>query len=673
MIFFLLLQLNNDTLKTDSLNVVNYSAKIITYLLDSSIVVLDDSAYISYRDIQLHSDRAYYYIDKKTLEAFGLCYLRQVDDSIKGTHLKYNLDTKKAMMDMGRTQIEKGFIEGKKIYWVEEKVVNAYDGKYTTCSDSPPHYYFYAPRMKVYLGDMVIARPIYLYIYDMPVIAAPFWFVPISSKRKSGLLPFKAGNSRIYGKYIRGFAYYYVISDYADLTLQVDAYEKKGIMPYLEGIWDYDPYSSGNFLINYIRELDTKLTRYSIEARNNSPYFLFGSNFNCDIKYMSDNQYRSDYAETTIVWVDKEITSQATINRDFGEIKNSLILERKVDFGDTTTFEKIPYYTITTPTRQLASFLTYSFSGHIVYDHQLTPAAEKEAGGANIHTSPSFKQNVLSIFSVSPGLDLDFAVFNKDTLGNKYPMRMGYSFFASANTNLYRVFSIEMLGIKGILHKVMPNISYRYTPDFDFGRFPSVSGIPGYSKTSNIGFGVSQEFEAKVGEKNEKKNFAQISLSSGYNLLNDTITPVNLSVNLPLNPFPKPITSFSTRFNAVYDIYTKEYTYVVDQGAGLQTENFKINITQNYTYTKQETKYQIWFNGEIKPTRNWVVNYSARYDYQLKQLVDYSITLARNLHCWEGVFSFSQLQDNWRYDFKVRIKEIPEVAIGRGLLGYLIE
>ncbi len=165
MIFFLLFQLNNDTFKTDTLNIVNYSAKFITYDLDSSIVILNDSAFISYKDIQLFSDSAYYYINKKTLEAFGLCHLKQVDDSIKGTHLKYNLETKKAAMDTGKTQIDKGFIEGKKIYWVSDKVVNAYDGKYTTCSDSPPHYYFYAPRMKVYLGDMVIARPSWRYGY----------------------------------------------------------------------------------------------------------------------------------------------------------------------------------------------------------------------------------------------------------------------------------------------------------------------------------------------------------------------------------------------------------------------------------------------------------------------------------------------------------------------------
>jgi len=654
----------------DTTDIVKYSAKSIIYELDSSIVILNDSAYITYHDIQLFSDRAYYYINKKTLEAFGFCHLKQVNDSIRGSHLRYNLETKKAMMDIGKTQIQKGFIEGKKIYWVGEKVVNSYDGKYTTCNDSPPHYYFYAPKMKVYLGDMVIARPIYLYIYDIPVIAAPFWFVPISSKRKSGLLPFKAGNSRIYGKYIRGFAYYYVISDYADLTLQIDAYEKKGVMPYLEGVWDYSPYSSGNFLVNYIKELDTKLTRYSIELRNNSSYFLLGSSFNCDIKYLSDNRYRSDYAETTIIWVDREITSQATLNRDIGEIKNTLILERKIDFGDTTITERFPFWTVTTPSRQLFSFLTYSFSGHISYDRRSTPSYQSKAGGANIHTTPSFKHNVSNLFSIAPGLDMDFAIYDQDTLGNKFPSRFGYSFFTNVSTNLYRVFSPGIFGVNGILHTVTPYISYQYTPDFKFGRFPAVYGIPGYSKTNSLSFALNQEFEAKVGEKNEKKNFAQISLSSGYNLLNDTISPINFSINLPLNPFPKPITGFNNRISGNYNIYTGDYTYSIDEGMSIQTKNFELNLYQSYT---KGGKYQISFSGKINPTHNWSAAYSARYDYQLKKFVDYSITLTRNLHCWEGIFSFSQFQNDWRYDFKVRIKEIPEVAIGRGLLGYLIE
>lgn len=671
MMFFLAWLISQDTIQTDSLSTVTYQARQITFDLNKSLVILNDSSVITYQDIVLYSDSAYYFIDSNQLRAFGACHLKQVDDSIKGSYLVYNIETKKAMMETGTTQIDKGFMEGEKICWVSDKEVNAYDGRYTTCSDSPPHYYFYSPRMKVYLGDMVIARPIFLYIYDLPVLAAPFWFVPISNKRKSGLLPFKIGNSRTYGKYIRGFAYYHVLSDFADATLQLDAYEKKGIMPQAEAVWDYNPFSAGSALATYIKETDSDRVRYSIAARDNSPYFLLGSSFNCDIKYSSDNQFRSDYAETTTIWVEREMTSTATVSRDIGSIKNTLSMERRVVFQVDSTYDRFPHYTVATPSRSLLSLITYSLTGHVNRDRTASSDSGHEVSGANLHATPTAQQNIMGLFSVSPSIDMDAAVFDADTTGNKYPTRFGYSCGLGVNTTLFRLFPVEAIGIHGILHRVTPSAAYSWTPDFaDYGRFPAVSGIPLYGKQNRVSFGLNQEFEAKVGENNDKKNFLRINAGSAYDLYRDSLAAVTFSANLPLNPFPKPVTAFTNRLEGSYNIYTKEYTYTATNGLQFKTDYLSLTLGQSYTKGGQ---YQFWFNGDIKPTRNWLVAYSGRYDYETKKLVDYSIGLTRNLHCWEGVFTFSQLADNWRYDFKVRIKEIPEIQIGRGLLGYLLE
>lgn len=659
-----------DTVRIDSLDVVQYSAKKIIYDLEKSIIILHDSSFITYQDINLLSDSAYYHIETNQLEAFGRCHLKQMDDSIRGNYLRYNIETKKALMTNGKTQIDKGFLEGKELYWIDEHTVNAYSGKYTTCSDSPPHYYFYSPKMKVYLGDMVIAQPIFLYIQGIPVFAAPFWFVPISSQRKSGLLPFRLGNSRDLGKYIRGLAYYLVISDYADITLQVDAMEKKGIMPQIEGVWNFTPFTKGNIYGSYIKETDKKRERFNIQARNNSEYFLFGSSFNCDIKYLSDNTYQQDYAETTALWLKKEITSQATISRTIAGFKNSVIYERKETFADSTITEKFPNYTLITPSKTLFSLISYSFSGHINRNRSITPQGKDEVTGANLNTAPTMQQNIFNLFTISPRVNLDLAVFDEDTAGNKMPMRFGYSFGATASTNFFRIFNINLLGIHGILHKILPKISYSYTPDFDFGIFPQVSGIPQFSKANNLSFGFDQVFEAKIGEKNEKKILAQIGINSGYNLITDSLSPISFSVELPYNPFPKPIIKLTSQLRGSINPYDKEYTYKIINTSALETNFFSLNLNQSYT---KDGVYQIWFNGNIKPTHNWSISYSARYDWENRKLVDYSLGLNRDLHCWEAIFTFNQLGESWRYDFKILIKEIPDVAIGKGLLGYFIE
>ncbi len=670
MIVILCLGFLSDTTHTDTTDIVHYQGKSIVYDLENSLIILRDSSFITYQDISLFSDSAYYHVDSNYLEAFGEAFLKQLNDSIKGNYLKYNVETKKALMTDGHTQIDKGFIEGSEIYWVNEKVVNAYDGIYTTCNHVPAHYYFYSPRMKVYLGDMVIARPIVLYIEGIPVLAAPFWFVPIASRRKSGLMPFRAGNSRSFGKFIRGFSYYLVISDYADLTLQVDAMEKKGIMPTLEGVWDFTPFTKGTIYGSYIREIDTEIERYSIEARNNSEYFLFGSRFNCDIKYESDNSYHEDYAESTTLWLEKEIISQATLSRDLGEIRNNIMFERKEDFVDSLISEKMPYYTVTTPSHMLFSLINYSLTGHANRSRMVDQDSTSEVSGANIHTAPALQQNVQGLFTIAPSANLDLAVFDEDTAGNKWPTRFGYSFGATMSTNLFRVYNLEVLGFHGLLHKVLPKVTYTYTPNFSFGQFPMVSGIPSFSQAHNIGLGLDQNFEVKVGAKKDKRSILRTSVNTTYNLLNDSLTPLSFLVSLPYNPIPKPITAFTTQVTGSVNPYTRDYTYMITNTTALETDFFTIKVNQSYI---KDGVYQIWFNGDAKPTPNWSISYGARYDWQEKRFVDYSVGLSRDLHCWQAVFNLRQLGDDWAYDFKVMIKEIPEVQIGKGLFGYVLE
>jgi hypothetical protein len=446
--------------------------------------------------------------------------------------------------------------------------------------------------------------------------------------------------------------------------------EKKGIMPHFEGIWNYAPFTKGTIYGSYIRENDTRNQRYDIEARNESPYFLLGSNFNCDIKYVSDNSYRQQYTDTIVLWVEQEITSQATLSRDILGYKNSLIYERRQVYATEEIEERLPYYAITSPSRTLFSFMNYSFSGHIVRDRADSADIHEEVGGANIHTGPSFQQNFFGLFTISPGAQLDYAVFNEDTAGNDWPTRFGYSFNLTASTNLYRLFNIELLGIHGILHKVLPKATYIYTPDFAYAHLPRVNGIPEFARSNKISLSLDQIFESKIGADLKKVTLTQINLSSTYDIDIDSFSVVNLNWNFSYNPFPQPISIFSTQLTGSIDPYTRDYTYMVSNTTGMKVPFFSISINQRYT---DDNIYQIWFNGDLKPTPRWTITYGARYDWEQREFVDYTFNLRRDLHCWEALFSFNQLGDDWRYDFQVRIKSIPEVTIGKGLLGYILE
>jgi len=58
---------------------------------------------------------------------------------------------------------------------------------------------------------------------------------------------------------------------------------------------------------------------------------------------------------------------------------------------------------------------------------------------------------------------------------------------------------------------------------------------------------------------------------------------------------------------------------------------------------------------------------SIGYNFTRRQLTDYSITLWRDLHCWEALGTVSGLGKQWRWDFEVRIKKLPDVRFGKSL------
>ena len=68
MIWLLCLGLLQDTTLSDSVDAVRYRANTITYDLERSVIILKDSSIITYKDIRLTSDSAYYYIETNYLE-----------------------------------------------------------------------------------------------------------------------------------------------------------------------------------------------------------------------------------------------------------------------------------------------------------------------------------------------------------------------------------------------------------------------------------------------------------------------------------------------------------------------------------------------------------------------------------------------------------------------------
>jgi hypothetical protein len=70
--------------------------------------------------------------------------------------------------------------------------------------------------------------------------------------------------------------------------------------------------------------------------------------------------------------------------------------------------------------------------------------------------------------------------------------------------------------------------------------------------------------------------------------------------------------------------------------------------------------------------RGWEFTIDGGYNIARKERTNYSLKIWRDLHCWEFLADLSGFGANWRYDFRVRIKKIPDVSIGKGILDFIL-
>jgi hypothetical protein len=68
-------------------------------------------------------------------------------------------------------------------------------------------------------------------------------------------------------------------------------------------------------------------------------------------------------------------------------------------------------------------------------------------------------------------------------------------------------------------------------------------------------------------------------------------------------------------------------------------------------------------------TEKWHVNYLTHYDFTLKKIVEQSFVFYRDLHCWEGNFTWIANGVRQGYYFRINIKALPEVKVEKGMVG----
>jgi lipopolysaccharide assembly outer membrane protein LptD (OstA) len=723
---------------------VKYSAGLIDYRIDQDRITLEKNCNLKYEKISLDAGRIEYYTRNEILVAEGrtveengevkltdLPVLKEGSEEIIGSRMVYNFSTKRGKIQAGKTGFRGGFYYGDRLRKVEENVILADRGTYTTCDKENPHYHFYSTSMKIIPKDKVITRPVVLYIEEIPVAGIPFYVFPVKPGRHSGFLTFDLGNFEAGERFIRNLGYYWALSDYWDTEASFDFYEKSGWIIKGWGRYAKRYLLNGDIAGSYNRESRwSGLTR----VRRDRWDFTFRHNHNVSPStrlyaygtFLSDKSYYQDFSFDPWERRNRSLKSQLSLNTKFLGAGIYLALNRNQDLDRDTRVHQFPVMNVTFP-----SFHPFGYSQKVEerrwyhpfylsygvnflnYNYKSKTDAgydKKEYLTADNSINLTFPQRILGEITLSPNLNFQETWYyvlqtnlsqNKGVKAETFARRDVPSFSLSSSTNLYGTFYPRIGKINGLRHVISPNVSFSWHPEVTKSDvYQNFTGKGGSGrKARSLNFSLSHLFQLRTEDQGKVKKFELFNLNSNasYNFMAKTRKWSYLTSGLRSNAIP----GIDLGVTLVHDLYNEETSELdwthprlinfslstglqyrgggvvkkkgIDLSSGQEKETVQekrdwgFYLSHRYSESRSGGKvfktHWASLSADLWLTKNWHLNYLDRYDFEDEKITEQTFELYRDMHCWEGRFTWVLQGYRQGYYFRINIKALPEVKI----------
>lgn len=527
--------------------------------------------------------------------------------------------------------------------------------------DNPEYYFQtnrvkLVPGKKVVVGltNMVIAD------VPTP-IALPFAFFPMSDKARSGLIIPTYNDSNTRGFSLQNGGYYFALSDNYDLAVLGDYYTNGSYGIRFESSYAKRYKFLGNVNIRFENLIQSergypdysKANNYNIQwTHSKDGKSNPNSRFSASVNLGSSKFFRQSLNQVNVgSTLNNTLSSSISYSKTFNSVPQ-VNLSLTATHSQNTNTEQI---NMTLPTLQLSVDRIFPFAPkegikkgffkNINLQYNLRGENRIETTDSLFFKSEMFRDaklgfqhtiplstnfKVFKYFSASTSVNYNEVWYFK-TIKKEYQATTNqivdnevtgfdafrtYSFSAGLGTTIYGTFNFgEKKKIQAIRHVMRPNVTYSYTPSFekyydtydpdgsgtmlkDYTRFEGgIFGAPGKNMSNNVGFSLSNTFEAKVTEKDSTKTepkkvmlLNNLNFSTSYDITADSLrwAPMRMSGGTQLLK-----QKMNINFAATLDPYAinnsgqRINTWNIDNGGSLFRMT-SANMTLNYSFSSKD-------------------------------------------------------------------------------------
>ncbi|MBN2572249.1 MAG: LPS-assembly protein LptD [Ignavibacteriales bacterium] len=771
--------------KTSDIDDVVYSSasdSIIFFVADKKMEI-NGRGEIKYKQTKLSAGKIIMDFNTNDLDAEGIVdpqdstgikiiqtpVLMEGSETYEGRKLKYNFKTRQGLISYAKSETQGSIYRGEKIKKVDKDTYFIKNAEFTTCDADTPHYNFAADEMKYINNDKIVARWIWMYIEGVPLpIPLPFGVFPNETGRRSGFIMPSWGVSYDKGQYFDNFGYFWAINDYIDYKINADyflqgGYRVRNQFRYVKR-YEFSGTVNADYDHTHINEpTDDDYVEYSnyrlsiIHNQKITPTMGIDANLN----FMS-NSFLENTSTNYNDRLTQNITSNATFRERWEESGWNLVVNysRSQNLSTGNITETLPNISISKNTtypfqskrsgvsKEWYEFINFNYSGKFLnrrnktngdllirggFQHDLNLGASPKIGYFNISPRISYQERWYNKYAMMDTVDwkmYDFTntfIGQKDTFmlvdNNRINFVRTFSASISASTKLYGTWNINMLGIEGFRHTIIPTVSYNYRPDFSDGHWnyyntyqdttgkfikydkyqKEVFGGAPRGEQQAINFSIGNIFEIKTAKdptdtssQQEKMQLLNLNLSSGYNFAADSLNLSDLYLSFRTQIAGFLDISGSSNFS-FYDYKIDRYgdetlvnQYLINNGKGLmRMTNFSFSLGTSLSGEKlkgksttksQEQEIQ---DGIITPRPAEYIgiykeepadfsipwNISLSYNYNYSKTYDIGKVNSSNINISAGINITEFWKINFTTNYDLLNNEIvaPSVVIYRDL------
>ena len=345
-----------------------YRADSATVFIQDERVLLQGQALTERQGAMLEADTIRYRSDSCMLDASGSPHLFDRGQVLVGEGIRYDTCRRRGIVNDALTNFTEGstvwFLRGNVAQDSSSSRIYAGSSEITSCDLPTPHYTFHARSVKWVSKNVLVARPVVLYVRDVPVLWLPFIFQDVRPGRRSGILIPQFGfndlvrPTRTYNRQLTNVGYYWAPNDYMDLTGRLDWFANRYVQYGVSGEYRWlNRFMSGTVGVNQQRQVGGGSgTTLRWDHRQQ---FSLSSTLNFNINYASNSAVIRGNAIDPLQNT-QQITSSLNYSKRLSWATLTLGGNRRQSLTDGSVTQLLPAVTLSPVPIAIGSNITWS-------------------------------------------------------------------------------------------------------------------------------------------------------------------------------------------------------------------------------------------------------------------------------------------------------------------------